>query len=93
MSRHANYASTQGLCWRACAQERHEVVITWHSKPAAMMVGVPDDDLEDTVKALRRARAHVAVARLHVHSLRAGLGKMAPEEIEAEIQAARAARR
>ena len=74
-------------------EERNEVVITSRGKPVALMVGISDDDLEDTVRALRRARAQLAVARLQAHSLRTGLDKMGPEEIEAEIQEARAARR
>jgi prevent-host-death family protein len=69
----------------------HEVVITSRGKPVALMMGV-NDDLEETVRLVRRARAQGAVSRMR--RAPAGRGSHAPdrEDIEAEIRAARSAR-
>jgi prevent-host-death family protein len=70
----------------------HEVVVTSHGKPVALMVGVTGDDFEDTLQALRRARAQVAVSRLRAHSQRQGLDALDTEEVNEEIRAVRSAR-
>jgi len=70
----------------------HEVVVTSHGKPVALMVGVTSDDFEDTLQALRRARAQVAVSRLRAHAQRQGLNALDAEEIDEEIRAIRSAR-
>ncbi|MBA2691521.1 MAG: type II toxin-antitoxin system Phd/YefM family antitoxin [Rubrobacter sp.] len=68
--------------------EDNEVVVTSHGKPIALMVGVSGEDLEETLRFLRRAKAQAAVSRM-----RMGEGRMSDEEIEAEIRAARDERR
>lgn len=67
--------------------EENEVVVTSRGKPVALMVGVSGENLEETVRFLRRAKAQAAVSRMR------GVGdRMGDEEIEAEIKAARAER-
>lgn len=65
-------------------EEENEVVVTAHGKPVALMVGVSGEDLEETLRFLRRAKAQAAVSRM-----RASADRMGDEEIEAEIKAAR----
>lgn len=67
----------------------HEVVVTSHGKPVALMVGVTSDDFEDTLQALRRARAQVAVARLRAHAQRQGLDALNAAEVDYETRAVR----
>ena len=74
------------------AGEGDEVVITLRGKPVALLVGVDGDDLEETLRLLRRARAQAAVSRMRRASERKGLTGMAEDEIEAEIAAARGER-
>ena len=74
------------------AGEGEEVVITSRGKPVALLVGVEGDDLEETVRLVRRARAQVAVSRMRKAAARESSGGMSREEIEAEIAAARSER-
>jgi prevent-host-death family protein len=70
----------------------HEVVVTSHGKPVALMVSVTSDDFEDTLEALRRARAQVAVSRLRAHAQRQGLDALDTKDVDEEIRAIRSAR-
>jgi prevent-host-death family protein len=74
------------------AGEGDEVIITSRGKPVALLVGVDGDDLEETLRLLRRARAQAAVSRMRRASEQSGLAGMAETEIEAEIAAARGER-
>ncbi len=74
------------------AGEGDEVVITSRGKPVALLVGVDGDDLEETVRLFRRAKAQVAVSRMRGAAARAGLAGMDQAEVEAEIAAARGGR-
>jgi antitoxin (DNA-binding transcriptional repressor) of toxin-antitoxin stability system len=42
--------------WKQLPKE-HEMVITNHGKPIALLTPLTNSDLEDTLKAVRRARA------------------------------------
>ena len=66
-----------------------ELVITSRGKPVALMVGVSGDDLEETVRLVRRARAQASVSRMRKAAAREGSESMSREEIEKEIRAAR----
>ena len=70
----------------------HEMVITSRGKPVALMMGVNDDDLEETVRLVRRARAQGAVSRMRRAAAGRGSDARDREDIEAEIRAARSAR-
>ena len=74
------------------AGEGDEVVITSRGKPVALLVGVSGDDLEETVRLFRRARAQAAVSRMRGAAAREGLAGMDETEIEAEVAAVRSER-
>jgi prevent-host-death family protein len=74
------------------AGEGDEVVITSRGKPVALLVGVSGDDLEETVRLFRRARAQAAVSRMRRAAAREGLAGMDEAEIEAEVAAVRSER-
>jgi prevent-host-death family protein len=80
-----------GEVWRRLRQKR-EVVITSGGRPIAVLIGV-EDDVEETITAVRRARAQMAVSRLRQSAAAQGLDRLTGEEIEAEIQASRRERR
>ena len=64
-----------------------EVVITNNGKPTALMLDIADGNFEETLKAVRQAKAMMAF-----NSIRKTAGEngyMTEEEIEAEINAAR----
>ncbi|MDO8525549.1 MAG: type II toxin-antitoxin system Phd/YefM family antitoxin [Candidatus Omnitrophota bacterium] len=66
-----------------------EMVLTSNGKPVAIISTVSEADLEDTLTAIRRARASLAVTLLQSDSLGKGRSRMTPGEINVEIKAAR----
>ena len=64
-----------------------EVVITNNGKPTALMLDITDGSFEETLKAVRQARAMIAFNSMRAKA--AEQGYMSDEEIEAEISAAR----
>ncbi|MGB9792842.1 MAG: type II toxin-antitoxin system Phd/YefM family antitoxin [Thermacetogeniaceae bacterium] len=70
-----------------------EAVLTHNGSPVALLIGVQENRLEDTLRLIRRVRAQAAVSRMREHARAVGLNKMSDEDIEAEIQAARCERR
>jgi len=77
--------------WSKIKEE--EVVITSNGKPIAILSGVTEETLEKTLRAIRRSRAIMALEEMQKKSLELGLDKLTDSQIEAEIQAARKARR
>lgn len=73
-------------------EEDHEVVITSHGKPVALVLGVSGDDLEETVRLVRRARVQAAVSRMRKAAAQKGLEGMSQVEMDEEIAAARGER-
>lgn len=67
-------------------EDEKEVVITSRGKPVALLLGVDGENLEDTVRAVRRARAELAVSRMRRNAADKGLKT---GEIDAEIAAVR----
>ena len=74
------------------AESGDEVVLTSRGQPVALLVGVKGEDLEETVRLVRRARAQAAVSRMRRDAARRGRDTMGQEEIEEEVRAARAER-
>lgn len=64
-----------------------EVVITNNGKPKAVMVDIADGSFEETIKAIRQAKAMIAFNSMREKAAKNGY--MTDEEIEAEISAAR----
>jgi antitoxin (DNA-binding transcriptional repressor) of toxin-antitoxin stability system len=69
--------------------KEEEVVLTLHGKPIAILAGISDGDLEEMLRALRQARAAIAMESMHKTALSKGLDKLSSKKIEAEIQAVR----
>lgn len=81
-----------GDVWGRLRQQR-ELILTSNGRPVAVIVGVEEDNLEETVAALRRARAQAAVSRLRRAAAANGTSKVSAAEIEAEIAQTRHERR
>lgn len=64
-----------------------EVVITNNGKPTAIMIDISDGSFEETLRAVRQAKAMIAFNSMRTKA--ASKGFMSEEEIEAEIEAAR----
>lgn len=81
-----------GQVWNKLARER-DMILTSNGKPIAILTAVSEETLEESLAAVRRARAVAAVEHLQRQSVRAGTDKLSPAEIATEIRASRKARR
>jgi antitoxin (DNA-binding transcriptional repressor) of toxin-antitoxin stability system len=77
-----------GQVWSKLARER-DVILTSNGKPIAILSAVSEDTLEDSLAAIRRARAIAAVEQMQRRAAEAGADKLSLDEINAEIRAAR----
>ena len=64
-----------------------EVIITNNGRPTAILFDIADGSFEETVKAVRQARAMIAFNSMRAKA--AANGYMSDEDIEAEIAAVR----
>jgi len=78
--------------WATLPQEQ-EMIITNNGKPVALLTPLNDKTFEETLSAVRRAKAITAVKLLQQQSVRNGTDKLTLEEINAEIKKAREERR
>ena len=74
--------------WKQLPEEQ-EMVITNNGKPIALLTPLTGETLEETVSAVRRARAVNAVRSMRRMAEERGLSSMTDEEIQAEIDASR----
>lgn len=81
-----------GLIQRTVAEE--PVTLTSNGKPFALVVGLGEsEDPGEMERLIRQARAQMAVSRIRKHARETGVDQLSPEEIDAEIRAARAERK
>jgi prevent-host-death family protein len=74
-------------------RQQHEIILTSNGRPVAVIAGVGENDVEETLAALRRARAQAAVSRLRRTAAASGTNKLSTAEIEAEVAQVRRERR
>lgn len=77
--------------WKRLAQQK-EMVITSNGKPIAIISATSEATLEESLAAIRTARAMAAVEAMQVESVKMGKDRLSLEEINSEIQAERKAR-
>jgi prevent-host-death family protein len=80
-----------GRLWSTLSKE--DVVLTSNGKPMGVLVGVDETRLDDTVDAIRRARATLAVSRMRKTAAESGLDKLSMSEIDREVREVRRRRR
>ena len=83
-----DFRTNPNKIWKALSKEE-TMTITVNGKPVAMMLTTSPENYEDSLDTLRRVRAEKAVIAMHTHSVKKGLNKLSPSEIEAEIKASR----
>jgi antitoxin (DNA-binding transcriptional repressor) of toxin-antitoxin stability system len=74
--------------WKQLPEEQ-EMVITNNGKPIALLTPLSDVNLEDTIKAVRAARAVNAVKQMQEISMRNGNISLSDEDIQREIKESR----
>ncbi len=81
-----------GSVWEKLRLQQ-QLVLTSNGRPMAIIAEVAEDTVEETLSALRRARAQAAVSRLRRAAAEQGLHRLTEAEIEAEIAQTRRDRR
>jgi antitoxin (DNA-binding transcriptional repressor) of toxin-antitoxin stability system len=81
-----------GQVWKELARER-DLVLTSNGRPVAILSAVSEDSLEESLAAVRQARAVAAVAQLQARSVTHGKDAITAQEVDREISAARRGRR
>lgn len=74
--------------WQRLEAER-ELVITRNGKPFAVLAFTESNRVEDSLRAIRRARFEQALEHQHLRARAAGLDRASLKEINAEIAGAR----
>jgi hypothetical protein len=82
------FRTQPGKVWKKLAKAR-ELVVTRNGKPFALLTETNPINLEDDLRALRRAKAETAVMSLRRSAKERGLAATTLKEIDAEIRAAR----
>ena len=77
-----------GQVWTKLSREQ-DLILTSNGKPIAILSAVSEETLEDSLAALRQARAIAAVEAMQSQSVAAGADRLTQDEIQAEIAAAR----
>lgn len=73
--------------------QKDDLVLTTNGKPFAIMVGLDEEKLEETVRAIRQAKAQLALFRLRKQAASRGTDRMPARAIDAEIRAVRSRRK
>ena len=74
--------------WKKLPEEK-EMVITNNGRPIALLTPISDENLEETISAMRRARAVNAIKSIQLNSVKTGKNGMTEEEIKEEIRQSR----
>ena len=70
--------------WKDLPEER-DMVVTNNGRPIAILSTVGESGVEESLRAIRRARAASAVAKLQSQSVARGLDRLSDDEINEEI--------
>ena len=69
-----------------------DIIITLNGKPIAILNGTDEENLERSLKVVRRSRALLAMEEMQQASKEKGIDKLTEEDIEDEIKAVRSER-
>jgi len=87
-----DFRTSSANIWKILPKEQ-EMVITNNGKPVALLTPLSDQNLEETLSAIRRAKAINAVKMIQQESIKNGTDKMTLEEINHEIKMSRQERK
>jgi prevent-host-death family protein len=71
--------------WKELPEEQ-ELIITNNGKPIALLTPLSDSNLEETVSAVRKARAINAVKQMQQYAIKIGNDDLEPDKINEEIK-------
>jgi antitoxin (DNA-binding transcriptional repressor) of toxin-antitoxin stability system len=65
------------------------MIITNNGRPIALLTPITDENLEETIRAMRRSRAAGAIKNMQLYSAKTGKSRITKEEINDEISQSR----
>ena len=74
--------------WDMLEKER-ELVVTLNGRPVALLTGISGENLEVTLRAVRKARGEWAIRKLQESAIAQGLDRMTDKDIDEEIRQSR----
>ena len=77
--------------WKALAEEK-DLVITSNGKPIALLSATSGESLEESLGAVRRARAQAAASAMQRAAQKTGSDRLSLDDINEEVSAAQAER-
>ena len=80
-----DFRTSPAVIWRKLPSER-ELIITNNGKPIALLTPLSDETLEDTVSAVRKAKAIIAAKKMQEISVSLGNDTMNLDEINTIIK-------
>ena len=83
-----DFRTSPAAIWKKLPLER-EMVITNNGKPIALLTPLSDETMEDTISAVRKAKAINAMKKMQETSLSLGNDKMTLDEINTIIRKTR----
>jgi len=83
-----DFRTSPAVIWKKLPSER-EMIITNNGKPIALITSLTDETLEDTVSALRQAKAANAMKKMQEISASLGNDKMTLDNINKIIKETR----
>ncbi len=83
-----DFRSKSAQVWKQLRKE-DEMVITSNGKPVALLTALSDENLEETLKTIRKVKAMAAVTSMQLQSVQRGTNKLKINEINKEIAAVR----
>lgn len=69
-----------------------DLVLTVNGRPIAILVGVEDDEFEETARAIRQAKAQRALSRMRADAARRGMEGLSDRAIRTHVRAVRSRR-
>jgi len=79
-----DFRTSPGKIWKELPEEQ-EMIITNNGKPIALLTPLNDSNIEETVKAVRKAKAINSIKKMQEISLKKGTNKLSLPEINEEI--------
>jgi prevent-host-death family protein len=79
--------NSPGRLWTTLSKD--DVVLTSNGKPMGVLVGVDETRLADTLEAIRRARAVLAVSRIRKKAAETGRNRLSMGQINREVREVR----
>jgi prevent-host-death family protein len=83
-----DFRSKSAYVWKRLKQE-DEMVITSNGKPVALLTSLSDENLNETIKTIRKAKAMAAIGAMQLKAAQSGVQKMTLNEINEEINEVR----